>query len=270
MVHQIVADGDAAAGPEALLPRRPHLVADALAYDFAFILRENHQHVQHHLSARGTCVDLLRDADEGHAPLGELLRELGEVAERPAQAVHLVADDDVHLAGLAVQQELLERRPVGVAAAEASVVVVVGQAYPAIRLLAGDVDPAETLLIHRNQIVFRLARGIVRIGERNLRTRQKQLLATSRVLDMNGLDAPSNLHMGDEAVWTVDEPASFRVFVPHSLCVPDSGLPFEKKRGLYPSIWIGKNISDNNPIWPRGTFWRSQDLHRESGQNADR
>jgi hypothetical protein len=65
--------------------------------------------------------------------------QLREVEERPAQAVNFVDNDRVDLPGFNVGQQPLERRAVHVAAGEAAIVIAVGQADPALGLLAGDV-----------------------------------------------------------------------------------------------------------------------------------
>ena len=48
--------------------------------------------------------------------LVEQLDQLGKVRQRAGEAVDLVNDDHLHLAGLHVVQEPLQGRPVGVAA----------------------------------------------------------------------------------------------------------------------------------------------------------
>jgi hypothetical protein len=55
--------------------------------------------------------------------LVEQLHELGKVRQRAGQAVDLVDDDHVHLAGPHILQEPLQGRPVGVATREAPVLV---------------------------------------------------------------------------------------------------------------------------------------------------
>ncbi len=71
--------------------------------------------------------------------LVEDLHDPGEVEQGPGQAVDLVDDHAVDPPRLDVGHEPLQRRPVHVAAGEAAVVVGVGQADPALVLLARDV-----------------------------------------------------------------------------------------------------------------------------------
>ena len=61
----------------------------------------------------------------------ERLHHLGEVEQRATEAIDLVDDDAVDLAGLDVGQQALQGRSFHVAAGEAAVVVAVGQAGPA-------------------------------------------------------------------------------------------------------------------------------------------
>jgi hypothetical protein len=66
------------------------------------------------------------------------LHHAGEVEQRPAQAIDLIDDNAIDLAGFDVGHETLERGPVHVAAGEAAVVVAVGKASPAFAGLAAD------------------------------------------------------------------------------------------------------------------------------------
>ena len=71
--------------------------------------------------------------------LVEQLDELGEVRQRAGQAVDLIDDDHVDLAGPYVLQEPLQGRAVGIAAGEAAVVVFGPQQGPSGMGLAADI-----------------------------------------------------------------------------------------------------------------------------------
>jgi len=75
--------------------------------------------------------EVLRDRHERHAGCAEALHHLGEVEERAAEAVDLVDDHDVDLAGVDVGEQALERGAVGVGAGEAAVVVALADELPA-------------------------------------------------------------------------------------------------------------------------------------------
>ena len=80
---------------------------------------------------------MLSDRHERHIILVEQLDELCEVRQRPGQAVDLVDDDHIDLAGPHVVEEPLQSRPVGVAAGEPPVVVLGSQQGPSgVRLAA--------------------------------------------------------------------------------------------------------------------------------------
>lgn len=134
LLHPI-AKGNASAHPDAPALGGDKLVPYAFADDFALVFGEGHQHVEHHLPRRGRCVNLLCHADERDIPLGEVLGEVGEVAEGAAQPVHLIDDHRVYQPRLAVLEELLQRGTAGVAAREATVVIVGRDAYPAVGFL---------------------------------------------------------------------------------------------------------------------------------------
>ena len=76
----------------------------------------------------------------------EGLHQAGEVEQGAAEAIDLVDDDAVDLAGLDVGHEALQGGPVHVAAGEAAVVVAVGQQRPALSGLAADVGLARLAL----------------------------------------------------------------------------------------------------------------------------
>ena len=72
----------------------------------------------------------------------EHVHHLGEVGQASGQAVDLVDDHDVHLAGLDVRQQAFEGGAVHVAPGVGGVVVVVGDRNPALGALADDVGVA--------------------------------------------------------------------------------------------------------------------------------
>jgi hypothetical protein len=135
---EVVAKHGRAAGPLALAARRPDLVPSAFADDLPLELREGQEDVQHQPAHAGGRAELLRDGHEADAVFVERLYQAGEVQEGAAEPIDLVDDDHVHLARLDVGQQPPQRRPLHVAAGEAAVVVAVGQAAPALVLLAGD------------------------------------------------------------------------------------------------------------------------------------
>src|SRR5262245_46451341 len=91
--------------------------------------------------------------DERHAVLAEDLHDAGEVQKRASEPIEFVDQNAVDLAGLDVGEQAFERRPVHVAAAVAAVVVALGQAHPALVLLAGDVGQGRfPLRIERGEV----------------------------------------------------------------------------------------------------------------------
>jgi hypothetical protein len=138
-VLDVVAQRRHAAHPHALALAGRDLVADALAGDLALELGEGQQDVQHQAAHRGRRVELLGDRHERHAVALEHFDHLGEVRQAARQAIDLVDDDHVDLAGLDVRHHAAKRRTFHVAAGEGRIVVVVGYWNPALGALAGDV-----------------------------------------------------------------------------------------------------------------------------------
>jgi hypothetical protein len=122
-VSCVVAERRHATDPETLAFGSGDLVADALGGDLALELGKRQQHVQRQSPHGRGGVELLGDRHEGHTVLVEQLDELGEVRQRACQAVDLVDDDHIDLAGPHVLQEPLQSRPVAVAAGETPVLV---------------------------------------------------------------------------------------------------------------------------------------------------
>jgi hypothetical protein len=113
------------------------------------------QHVQGQPAHRGGGVELLGDRDKGHAMLIEELDQFCEVGQGAGQAIDLIDDDDVDLAGLHVLQELLQGRPVGIAAREAAVVVFGSQQGPTGVGLAADIGLRSIILgIERVEVLL--------------------------------------------------------------------------------------------------------------------
>ena len=69
----------------------------------------------------------------------EDIDDLGEIGERPGQAVDLVNDNDLNLASLDIGEEPLQRRPLHGAAREAAIVIHFGERDPSGMTLARDV-----------------------------------------------------------------------------------------------------------------------------------
>ena len=136
-VH-VVAQHRTAARPLALATRGRDLVARPLGDDLPLELGEGQQHVEDQPAHRRGGVELLRDRNERDFMLLEGLHHAGEVEQRAAQAIDLIDDDAIDLAGFDVGHQTLESGPVHVAAGEAAVVVAVGQAGPAFAGLAAD------------------------------------------------------------------------------------------------------------------------------------
>ena len=135
----VVAQRRHAADPKALALGGGDLVPDALGGDLALELGKRQQHVEGQPPHRGGGVELLGDRDEGHAVLIEQLDQLGEVGQRAGQAVDLVDDDDVDLAGSHILQQPLQGRAVGIAAGEAAIVIFGPDQGPAGMRLASDI-----------------------------------------------------------------------------------------------------------------------------------
>jgi tetratricopeptide (TPR) repeat protein len=93
-----------------------NLVTDTLDDDLTFELSERQQDVQGQPTHRVRRVKLLCDRDERHAVAIERLHDPGKVHERAAEAIHLVHDDAIDLAGGDVGQQPIERGPIHVSA----------------------------------------------------------------------------------------------------------------------------------------------------------
>jgi hypothetical protein len=102
-VLDVVAQRRHAAHPHTLALAGRDLVADALAGDLALELGEGQQDVQHQPPHRGRRVELLGDRHERHAIAFEHFDHLGEVRQAARQAVDLVDDDHIDLAGFDVR-----------------------------------------------------------------------------------------------------------------------------------------------------------------------
>ena len=135
----VIAERRHPSDPEPLALRGRDLVPDPLGGDLALELGKRQQHVQGQPAHRGGGVELLGDRDKRHVVLVEQLDELGKIRQGAGQAVDLVDDDDVDLAGSYVLQEPLQGRPVGIAAREAAIVVFGSQQRPAGMGLAADI-----------------------------------------------------------------------------------------------------------------------------------
>ena len=121
--RRLVAKRHSAPHPHALGLGGRDLVADALARHLALELGEGQEHVQCQAAHAGRGVEGLGDADEAGPAAIEDLDHACEVGQGPGQAVNLVDDDDVDLAGLDVAEKPLERRALHGCAGEAAIVV---------------------------------------------------------------------------------------------------------------------------------------------------
>ncbi|HEY3447291.1 MAG TPA: hypothetical protein VGK67_13040 [Myxococcales bacterium] len=111
LLLDVVSKDRLAAAPSAVLLRGGDLVARPLTDDLALVLSEREQEVQHQLPLRGCRVELLRRRREVHSVGLEEFPDLVELRDGPADAVDLVGDDDLDLAGREIGDELLERGP---------------------------------------------------------------------------------------------------------------------------------------------------------------
>jgi hypothetical protein len=124
--RRIVAKRQGAAHPHALLLGGHELVADALAGDLTLELGEGQQDVQGQPPHRGGGVEGLGHRHERGALGVEDLDDLGEVGQRPGQAVDLIDHHGVDPPRRHVRQQPAQRGPFDVAAREAAVVIEVG------------------------------------------------------------------------------------------------------------------------------------------------
>ena len=151
----IIAERHHAADPQPLALGGRNLVPDPLRGDLALELGERQQHVQSKPSHRGGGVELLGDRDERDVVRIEQFDQLGEIGQRPGQAVDLVDDDDVDLAGPHVCKKPLQGRAVGIAAGKAAIVVLGPQQRPAGMGLAADIGLRGVILgVQRIEVLF--------------------------------------------------------------------------------------------------------------------
>ena len=150
-----VADRNDPAHPHALGLGGGDLVADALGGDLALELGEGEQHVQRQPAHRRGGVEGLGDRDEADPGGIEGRHDPGEVGERPGQAVDLVDDHRIDLAGLDVGEQPGEGRALQRAAGIAAVIVAVRERAPALVLLAENVGGAGLALgIERVEVLL--------------------------------------------------------------------------------------------------------------------
>jgi hypothetical protein len=128
-----------AADPFAVAAGGGNLIAGPFGNELAFELGKGEEHVEDQPAHRGSRVQLLADRDEGHLVFFEQFHEAGEVEQGAAEAIDLVRQNAVDLAGSNVFEEALQGGPVKVVAREAAIIVTLGEANPALALLAGDV-----------------------------------------------------------------------------------------------------------------------------------
>ena len=73
----------------------------------------------------------------------EQLDQLGKVGQRAGQAIDLVDDDDIDLAGADIVQQTLEGRALGIATGEAAIVIFGPNQRPASMRLTPDIYACE-------------------------------------------------------------------------------------------------------------------------------
>ncbi len=83
-----------------------------------------------------------------------------------------------------------------------------------VRSLRVDVDQ-QIAFISCNQVVCRLARGVVRFGQHGLNPRHEYLATPARVLHVHGLDHAADVDLGDEPVWPRQKSPGFDALVSH-------------------------------------------------------
>jgi len=105
-ILDVVAQRWNAAHPHALALGGGDLVADALPCDLSLKLGKRQKHVEGEATHAAGGVELLRYRDEGDAVGIEDLDDLGEVGQRPCEAIDLVDHDQIDLAGSDVPQQL--------------------------------------------------------------------------------------------------------------------------------------------------------------------
>src|ERR1700736_1488473 len=86
-ILDVIAERYGTAHPHALASRGRELVADALARHLTLELGEREQDIEGESPHRGRGIELLGDGHKRHAMGLEQLDQLGEVGERPGQAI---------------------------------------------------------------------------------------------------------------------------------------------------------------------------------------
>jgi hypothetical protein len=84
---------------------------------------------------------MLRHRNERDRVLVEKLDQLGEIRQRSGQAVNLIDDDDIDLAGANFGYEVLQGRAVERGAGKRAIVIAAGDQPPSLVRLAFDVRP---------------------------------------------------------------------------------------------------------------------------------
>jgi hypothetical protein len=102
VILEIVSKRDHAAHPHAFSLGGGNLVADALAGDLTFKLREGEQNVEGQPAHRRCGIKVLRDRDEADIMGIEDLDNLCEVHEAACKPVHLIDNDCIDLPSLNV------------------------------------------------------------------------------------------------------------------------------------------------------------------------
>ena len=154
------AERDVPTHPEALALRGRDLVPDALSGHLALELSEGQQHVEREPPHRGGRVELLRDGLERRIVRVQGVDDLGEVRERPSEAVDLVHDDRVDPPRLDVCEEPEEGRAFERSAGVATVVVAGANELPPFTRLTLDVGLAGfALCLERVEVLLQALFG---------------------------------------------------------------------------------------------------------------
>lgn len=132
-----VAERSPSAVPHAFLGAFGDLVGNALGDGLALELAEGQEHVEHEHPHRGAGVEALRGGDEVDLVLFQHLPKLVEVGQVAGDAVELVGDDDIDIAGADFPKKGLHTGAFEVLAGESGVVDEVSGG-PSLVLVNGD------------------------------------------------------------------------------------------------------------------------------------
>src|ERR1700686_3731790 len=254
LVLDLIAQGNHAADPKASLFRCGDLVADALAGDLALELGEGQQHVEGQSPHAGRGVEGLGHRDEGDAVLIEQLDELGEVGQRPGQAIDLVDHDDVDPALLDVGEQFLQRWPFHRAPGEPAIVIMISDHLPSLmglalhicrRRLALSVEGVELLL-------EALVRGDTGVDRATLSFWRRRLHGAASA---NEDGSRANLRAACLAAFPRSRPPAWRPFAPKKNRWPFHFVPVMAKATAGSCTWFLRSQANPSssamPLWIR-------------------